>query len=114
MFFLIYVQYQYRMIGVVTAQLLDQFDPVLARHVVIDDGDVPRHATAELDDFTSVPGFADNGNVRLGAEHLFQALPDHRVIIGDENLHAHVRCNACSPAVVAVIDTGSATVTRVP
>src|SRR6185436_9691798 len=72
---------------VALAQLLDELEPVLAGHVVVEHRDFPRHSPRELDHFLPVARLADDGEVGLDGEHLPQSLSHYRMVIGDEDFH---------------------------
>src|SRR5205823_11357264 len=78
---------EHRTARIALAQLLDEFEPVLAGHVVVEHGHFPRHAPRELDHLLAVARLADYGEVLLDREHLPEALADYRVIVCDDDFH---------------------------
>src|SRR5688500_1893939 len=96
---------QHRAARIALAQLLDELQAVLAGHVVVEHGDFPGHAPREVDDFLAVARLAYDGEVGLNREHLPQSLPDHRVVVGDDDFHGRP---------LSLVRVGMTTETRVP
>src|SRR5205814_8076052 len=69
------------------AQLLDELQTILARHVVVEHGDFPWHLARELDHFLAVLRLADHGEVRFRGEHLPKPLTHDRMVVGDDDFH---------------------------
>jgi hypothetical protein len=67
---------------------------VHARHRDVHHHDIGLHLDRELDGDFSVRGFGDDLHIRLTLDQEFQALPQDRVVVGDEDSqgrrHDHV------------------------
>src|SRR5688572_4569548 len=83
----VHAEDQHRAAGIALAQLLDQLQAVLARHVVVEHGDFPRHLARELHHFLAVLRLADHVEVGLDREHLPQSLAHDRMIVCDDDFH---------------------------
>src|SRR6185503_13441924 len=83
----IHAEDQHRAARIALAQLLDELQAVLPRHVVVEHRDLPGHAPREVDHFLPVARLADHLEILLDREHLAQALAHDRMIVGDDYFH---------------------------
>src|SRR5690606_4402644 len=114
----VHAEDEHRAAGVALAQLLDELQAVLARHVVVEHRHLPGHLAGEVHDLLAVPGLPHDLEVLLDGEHLPQPLADYGVVVGDEDFHdgafAFRTVAAAAPPASPALRKGIVTATRVP
>src|ERR1044071_1116335 len=101
---------QYRPAGVALAQLLDQLQAVLARHVVVEHRHFPWHAPGKVDHLLAVAGLAHHGQVGFHCQHLPQSLADYGMVVRADHFHG----GCLYSLFYALFLIGMTTATRVP
>src|ERR1044071_9834073 len=103
-------QDQHSPAGVALAQLLDELEAVLARHVVVEHRHFPWHAPGKVDHLLAVAGLAHHGQVGFHCQHLPQSLADYGMVFRDDHFHGACLCSLF----YALFLIGMTTATRVP
>ena len=60
-------------------------DPVLARHVDIEHGDMRAGRPNQVQRLLAIRGFADDQERTIGGENLAQTLAEDRMVVGDDD-----------------------------